>query len=95
MDDAPEPLMLSLTRRLEPDGTYHVEGQRQNGEICCPRCGAWVPLIEDVDEWRTDTGEVTPGGWGPGLAEHCGLLMVDSWDGCMVYRLEGAAGPGC
>jgi len=81
------PKILWLEKKLT-DGTYTVRGQRENGQVLCPGCGQWHPLVEDVDAYRADTGEVVA--WGPGLA-HCGachLLILDYWEGTFCYDLQ-------
>lgn len=79
----------TVRRSREPNGEWKVEGERHAGFVQCG-CGAEIELVQEVDEWYTDTGEVTPGGWGPatGVCEACGLLFVDDWNGCSVYRLD-------
>lgn len=78
-----------IAKRRRPDGTWEVEGQRLAGWAECGHCGAEIELWQDVDEWETNTGKITLGGWGPALGEceKCNLLFVDSWDRMEVYNL--------
>ena len=80
----------SITRTRNADGTYHVEGTRDNGTIEC-ECGAIIPMTEDVVEYEVYTGRVTD--WGPaqGVCGVCSLLYVDAyWLGrVQVFSLEG------
>jgi hypothetical protein len=80
--------LLWLKKELGEDGSYVVSGQRENGLIGCPGCGGTYALVEDVEGWLANTGEVTA--WGPGLAhcEPCGLLLVDYWEGSFAYFLR-------
>jgi hypothetical protein len=58
------------------------------GEAECPKCGKPVPLEADTDCWRQgDGGRWDHAGYGPACGVCCGLLVVDSWDGCDVYDL--------
>lgn len=75
-----------IVKTLNDDGTYDVEGWRENGSAVCPRCGKEAKLFEDVEEWETRTGRVT--GWGPGTAECCGLALIVWYEGAFAVELE-------
>ncbi len=77
-------------RLRQPNGEYEVEGCWTYGQVYC-QCDAALDLDADVEEWEPSTGRITA--WGPGQAvcEACGLLYVDMWDGCRVYKLRGSA----
>jgi hypothetical protein len=77
---------------LEIDRGYDADGYRRK-EAClavtgCPVCGRELFLISDTESWTEGEG----GRWehdeyGPAEAVCCGRLVVDTWDGCFVYRL--------
>lgn len=76
----------------EVDHGYDPDGCRRK-EAClgvcdCPVCGRELFLVADT-ECRTEGegGRWEHDGYGPAEAVCCGLLVVDSWDGCSVYRL--------
>lgn len=76
----------AITRTQHEDGSFTVEGWRENGWIQCPRCGEMIRLIEDVEEYEVYTGKVTC--WGPGTAECCGLAIICTYDGDYVIDLS-------
>jgi hypothetical protein len=64
------------------------EPERLSAVVACPRCNADVECWEDLDE-EFDDGTYDESCWsGIATGEHCGLLIVDSWDRTEVYRLE-------
>jgi hypothetical protein len=77
-----------ITKTRDPNGDWRVEGSRLGAIAECPGCGAEVKLMQDVEAWEPDTGEIVD--WGPstGVCETCYYLIVDSWDGTKTYDLS-------
>lgn len=83
-------------RRMLSGPTFDADGyqraERIHGIAQCPDCGLWWPLIEQVEAWRHGRGKYRGKHlaieWGPGTAEclECGVVLVDSFDGCFVIR---------
>lgn len=77
---------------LEIDRGYDADGYRRK-EAClavtdCPACGRELFLVSDTESWiQCEGGRWEPDSYGPARAVCCGRLVVDSWDGCSVYRL--------
>jgi hypothetical protein len=69
-------------------GEWHVVGERLGAIAECPRCFRRIELYQDIDAWEPDTGRIVD--WGPsqGVCEECHLLIVDYWDGSMVFDLR-------
>jgi hypothetical protein len=80
--------MRPVVLRLSRDNDGCQRGERINGSAECPDCGLWWPLIEEPEEWDTETGDVVS--WGPGAAEcaDCELVIIDTFDGAFVIRAE-------
>jgi hypothetical protein len=60
----------------------------------CPGCQTTLVLVAETESWeQRDDGRWNHAEYGPaeGVCEPCGLLFVDSWDGCLSYRLRGEA----
>lgn len=69
----------------------------------CPVCGEQVALLGETDAWvesRRVHIDARAGktyrywshdSYGPALAEHCGKLIADWWEGTFVYDLEPSA----
>jgi hypothetical protein len=77
---------LEIDRGYDADGCRHKEACL--GLTRCPACGKTLFLIAATGSWTEGEG----GRWehyeyGPAEAICCGRLVVDSWDGCYVYRL--------
>jgi hypothetical protein len=60
--------------------------------VTCPRCGKTVGLVCETEAWEQMAGDGRwhHGGYGPAQGVCCGLLFVDSWDGCSTYDLGSA-----
>lgn len=50
------------------------------GSVECPLCYEEVELTAEADAWE-EGPPPTITGYGPGLAEHCGLMLVEQPDG--------------
>lgn len=80
------PRLLKYELLREPDGSLRPVAEREADVVVCPRCGAEVTLVEDVEEWDPATGEIL--GWGPALGFHCGMLLAAWWEGAFAFDLE-------
>jgi hypothetical protein len=55
----------------------------------CPTCGSDVELWSETEAWtQTESGEWKHSEFGAATGICCGNLIVDSFDGCSVYRLS-------
>jgi hypothetical protein len=85
------PLTLGQLSKNEFDDEGFERRERVGALADCPQCGAEIGLMQQTEEWsETPDGRWQHSGWGPamGVCEKCGLLIVDSWDGCEVYDLN-------
>lgn len=86
---APDPYVRLLSQTW--DAANHERIERINGEIRCPHCGQYWPLIESTEEWRLsrETGRWMSVGYGPGTAEclECERVFVDTFDGCFELKV--------
>lgn len=45
-------------------------------QVQCPECGHRVNLRATPDSWKREGGSWKVGGYGPGAAAHCGLIIA-------------------
>lgn len=83
-----------MTADTAPDDREHRH--EVHGTTECPHCGKKVELVAETEEWvEADDGS---GRWlhsafGPAMGICCGYLIVDSFEGCQVFRLPSATTP--
>jgi len=78
----------TITKTRDPNGDWRVTGSRLGAIAECPGCGAEIELMQNVDAWEPDTGEIVD--WGPstGVCEPCNLAIVDYWEGTFAFELS-------
>ena len=75
------------------DADGYERKERHVGLAECPGCGARIGLVDETEEWTQGRdGRRDHKSYGPaqGVCNACYLLIVDSFDGCRVYKLKGA-----
>jgi hypothetical protein len=82
-------------RFWEKDKGYDAEGY-QRKEQCsavgeCPACGKEVDLTSETEAWtQGEDGRWNHSEYGPAMGTCCDKLIVDYWEGCFVFDLEGS-----
>jgi len=67
--------------KFDPRG--YQRATRINGGVWCPRCGLWLPSVEDIEAWiESDDGRWLANEWGLGIAwcDQCEIAIVDGFD---------------
>lgn len=77
---------VSIRWVREKDGLYE-QRRKVVAVVECPRCGADVDLKGETEEWHLKSNRWHHTCYGPGQGEHCGLLLVDTFEGAFAYKL--------
>lgn len=81
-------MKLGTVKRLGFDAEGYERRERVGAIAECPDCGNEVALVQETEEWtQRKDGRWRHSSYGPAMGTCCGNLIVDSFEGCEVYRL--------